>query len=304
MNKLFAMQAFVALADTGSFTQAAAHLRVTKGRMTQLIGALEVHLGTQLLIRTTRKVAVTAEGRLFAEHARGVLASVEQAEASVGTRRGDLRGRVRVDVPSVVAGALLIPALPAFHDAFPGIRVELGVTDRIVDVFAEGVDCVVRGGETVGAGLRFRRIGEVRMVACAAPDYLRRHGVPGQPGELAGPMHHTVGFFSATSNRVLPFKFWDGGAAVSVQSNYVLAVNNGDSYLAAAVAGLGVIRAPEVLVADELKRGRLQRVLANWDYGVLPLFVGYPETRKLPARVRVFIDWLVETLAGKGAPRP
>ena len=293
MDRLVAMQSFLAVVDGGSFTKAAESLRVTKGRITQLVGALEQHLGVQLLIRTTRKMAVTNEGRLFAEHARRVLTEVEEAETSVGARRSHLRGRVRVDVPSAVAASLLIPRLSSFHATHPSILVEIGVTDRVIDVFREGVDCVIRAGDISGAGMRFRRIGDLAAIACASPGYVARYGEPSHPDELRGPTHHAVGFFSATSNRLWPFRARREGTAIAVEARCSVAVNDAIANLAAGVAGMGVILIPAVLAADELARGRLVPVLSDWEYDPLPLYVGYPESRRLPTRVRVFIDWLM-----------
>ncbi len=297
MDRLVAMRAFLSVVDAGSYTKAAQSLRLTRGRVTQLVSSLEQHLKVQLLVRTTRKVSVTGEGIVFAEHARRALEAVEAAETSVGGKREQLRGRVRVDVPSAVAAPLLIPALPSFHVRHPNIAVEVGVTDRVVDVFRENVDCVVRGGEPSGAGMRFRRIGELAVVACASPDYVRRYGQATHPDALRGPTHQGVGFFSATSNRLLPFRARRDGKVIAVEPRYVVGVNDGGAYLAAGVAGMGIIRVPAVLAADELARGRLVRVLTDFEYEPLPLFAGYPETRRLPTRVRVFLDWLTALLA-------
>ena len=154
--------------------------------MTRLIQTLEAHLQTQLLNRTTRRVTVTADGAAYYERALRVLAEIDELESSMSRAKANPRGRLRIDVPAALGQLLLMPALPDFLARYPDITIDMGVSDRPVDLIGENIDCVVRGGEITDQSLIARRIGEFHTVLAAAPSYLRRHGVPRQPGDLEG----------------------------------------------------------------------------------------------------------------------
>ena len=184
MDKFSAMQAFVRVVEAGTFTKAADSMDLPKATVTRLIQDLEKELDTKLLNRTTRKVAVTVDGAAYYEQASRLLGEVDELESSMSRAKASPRGKLKVDVPSSLGLTVIIPALPDFYARYPDIQLELGVSDRPVDIIAENVDCVVRGGELTDQSLVARRIGEFYLVSCASPGYLKRHGKPKHPREL------------------------------------------------------------------------------------------------------------------------
>ena len=181
MDRFDAMQAFVRVVETGSFTKAAATLHMSKTSVTQLVQQLEARLRVRLLNRTTRKVNVTADGAAYYERVVRLLADVDDAETSLSSASLAPRGRLRVDVPSPFARMLLIPALPAFYARYPEIQLTLGVSDRIIDIIGENVDCVVRGGEITDQSLVARHVGDLQLGVYATQGYLQRAGTPSHP---------------------------------------------------------------------------------------------------------------------------
>jgi len=190
MDRFDAMQTFVRVVETGSFTKAAQTLHLSRTSVTQLVQQLEARLRLKLLNRTTRRVSLTADGAVFYERALRLLADLHELEFGLPHAASALAGRLRVDVPSPLARMIVVPALPSFHAAYPDIQLDLGVSDRAVDIIGDNVDCVVRGGEIVDQSLVARRIGDLQLKVYAAPSYLTRYGVPTHPGQLEGPDHH------------------------------------------------------------------------------------------------------------------
>src|SRR5690554_2367557 len=205
MDRFDAMQAFARVVETGSFTKAAETLHMSKATVTQLVQQLEARLRVKLLNRTTRKVNVTNDGRVFYERAIRLLTELEYAETSVSGAAALPRGRLRVDVPSPLASMILIPALPEFYARYPEIQIDMGVSDRMVDIIDENVDCVVRGGELKSQGLVARRVGELQLGVYAAPSYLTRVGTPTHPLELENSHHRIVDFLWIRSGRSAPY---------------------------------------------------------------------------------------------------
>jgi DNA-binding transcriptional LysR family regulator len=204
MDRFDAMLAFTRVVETGSFTKAAETLHMSKTSVTQLIQQLEARLRVRLLNRTTRKVNVTAEGALYYERVVRLLADMDDAESSLSGDSVLPRGRLRVDVPSPLASLILIPALPAFHARYPDIQIDMGVSDRIVDMIDESVDCVVRGGDLTDQSLIARHVGDLRSGIYAAPGYLQRIGKPAHPSEIENSEHRIVGFLWARNGKALP----------------------------------------------------------------------------------------------------
>ena len=204
MDRIDAMQAFARVVETRSFTQAAATLHLSKTTVTQLVQQLEARLRVKLLNRTTRKVNVTADGAAYYERVVRLLADMDDAETSLSSASASPRGRLRVDVPSPLARMILVPALPAFHARYPDIQLDMGVSDRMVDLIGENVDCVVRGGEITDPSLIARRVGELRLGVYAAPGYLEREGTPAHPQALEDTHHRIVGFRWSRNGRTFP----------------------------------------------------------------------------------------------------
>lgn len=295
MDKLRAMQVFVRVVDAGSFTRAAQQLDLPKASVSQHVAQLEAHLRARLLQRTTRRLSLTADGRAYYERARALLDDVAELEAGIASAHGAPRGRLRVDVPAAYGRHALVPALPDFFARYPDITLELGSSDRPVDLLREGVDCVIRGGDVHDESLVGRRLDTFAVATCAAPAYLRRHGVPKHPTELR--RHQLVGYFSAKTGRVFAMDFARGRARVEIDGPFRLALNDADSHLAAGLAGLGVLQVVRSRWVDEQLRARaLKPILADWTPEPLVQHVLYPSRRHLSARVRVFVDWVVERL--------
>jgi LysR family transcriptional regulator, regulator for bpeEF and oprC len=299
MDRLRALQAFARVAELGSFTRAAEQLQWPKASITVLVQQLEEHLSTKLLQRTTRRLTLTDDGAAYLEGVQRLLADLDELDGAVAQRRSNPRGRLRVDVPAAAGRHVIAPALPDFFARYPDIHIELGSTDRPVDLVAEGVDCVIRGGAVHDELLVARPLGAFELITCAAPAYLQARGVPASPEDIA--QHHTVDFFSAKTGRVFPFEFVDAqGATVEVRGLTRVAANDADTQVAAAVAGLGLAQLPLTRhVQDQLQSGRLQRVLHTHDAGRLPLHLLYPRNRHLSARLRAFVDWAVALYAAK-----
>lgn len=297
MDRFNAMQAFVRVVETGSFSKAAETLHMSKTSVTQLVQHLEARLRVRLLNRTTRKVNVTADGAAYYERVVKLLADMDDAETSLSSASALPRGRLRVDVPSPLARMILIPALPAFHAQYPDIQLDMGVSDRMVDLIGERVDCVVRGGELTDLSLVARRVGDLQLGVYAAPSYLERAGLPSHPQELAVPDHYIVGFIWALSGGASPYAMHRSGERVEVHGRYVIAVDDGNAYLAAGLAGLGVLWLPDYMAKDHVARGELVRLFDDWHLDPMPMYVAFPPNRHVSTKLRVFIDWIADLMA-------
>ena len=294
MDRIRAMELFVRVVETGSFTAAASSLRLSRTRATTEIQQLEAHLGVRLLQRTTRRVSPTGDGTLYYEEVRRLMRELRELEAGLGAAAASARGRLRVDVPSTVGREILAPVLPKFLERHPDIVLELGSTDRPVDLVAEGVDCVVRGGDVHDETLVGRRLPDIPVVTCAAPAYLRRNGTPSSPHGLGE--HIFVSFFSPRTGRVFEVDWTppDGGPPVTLRPRHVVAANDAGTFTALAAAGLGIVQTPlSPGTRERIRRGELQVLMPGWRPEPLPTHVLYPATRVPPARVRVWVDWLV-----------
>ncbi|TYQ21332.1 UNVERIFIED_ORG: LysR family transcriptional regulator for bpeEF and oprC [Zoogloea ramigera] len=295
MNKLQAMEVFVEVVDTGGFTRAADNLHLPKATVSTLIAALETALSVKLLHRTTRHVSVTADGAAYYERCLRILSDVRDAEESLSRTRLSPSGRLRVDVPTGLASDVLIPAMPDFFTRYPDIQLEMGCSDRSVDLIEEGVDCAVRGGQLVDSSLIARRVGMLNFISCAAPDYLRRYGVPTHPQQLL--QHRCVNYFSSRSGKILEWDFTRDGERIQVALPGLIAVNDTNAYIAAGVAGLGIVQTAGFVVDAMLADGRLVTILDDWTIDPLPVHVVYPQNRHLSAKVRVFVEWVAELFA-------
>ncbi|MFI8609219.1 LysR substrate-binding domain-containing protein [Pseudomonas sp. NPDC077649] len=297
MDRFDAMQAFVRVVEAGSFTKAATTLHMSKTSVTQLVQQLEARLRVRLLNRTTRRVAVTADGAAYYERAVRLLADMDDAETSLSSAAALPRGRLRVDVPSPLARMILVPALPDFHAKYPDIQLDMGVSDRVVDLIGDKVDCVVRGGEIADQSLIARHVGDLQLGVYAAPSYLQRAGTPSHPRELEDSHHRIVGFLWARAGKPLPYAMQCGDESLKVQGRYVLAVDDGNAYLAAGLAGLGILWLPDYMAKAHRRRGELVPLLEHWRLEPMPLYLAFPPNRHVSAKLRVFIDWVVELMA-------
>lgn len=297
MDRFDAMQAFVRVVETGSFTKAAATLHMSKTTVTQLVQQLEARLRVRLLNRTTRKVNVTADGAAYYERVVRLLGDIDDAETSLSSASMAPRGRLRVDVPSPLARMLLIPALPGFFARYPEIQLTVGASDRIIDIIGENVDCVVRGGEITDQSLVARHVGDLELGIYAAPGYLHRFGTPLHPRELEESRHTTVGFLWFRTGKALPYAMQRGEERMEAQGRSQLTVDDGNAYLAAGLAGLGVIWLPQYMAKPHLANGELLPLFEDWRMAPMPMYLAFPPNRHVSAKVRVFIDWIIELIA-------
>jgi len=297
MDRFDAMKAFVRVVETGSFTKAAATLGMSRTTVTQLVQQLEARLRLKLLNRTTRKVNVTADGAAYYERIVQVLDTLEEIETSLPHAAALPRGSLRIDVPSPLAAMLLVPALPRFHALYPDIVLDLGASDRMVDVIGDNVDCVIRGGELADQSLMARKIADLRLGVYAAPGYLARLGTPLHPLELQDSAHRIVRFRWARAGNGFPYVMHHEGKSVRIEGQHVLSIDDGNAYLAAGVAGLGVLWLPDYMARPHVARGELLPLFEQWTVDAMPLFLAYPPNRHVSKKLRVFIDWVVELMA-------
>jgi len=302
MDRLQAMQVFARVVETGGFTRAADLMSMPKATVTTLVQNLEAHLGVKLLNRTTRRVSVTPDGAAYYERCVRILTDVEETESVLAHAKSTPRGRLRVDVSGAFGRRFLVPALPDFFERYPDIRLEVGCSDRPVDLIEEGVDCVVRAGEQPDSTLIARRLGMIEFVTCAAPAYLKRYGVPRHPDDLA--QHRFINYFSAKTGRKFEWKFTRNDEQVVVNPNAHVAFNDAEALLVAGIAGLGVMQTGEVLAREALKRGELVHILPDWQTDPLPVYVMYPQNRHLSAKVRAFAEWVAELFERRNIHRP
>ncbi len=296
---LGALRVFLQVAELAHFSRAADELGLPKGRVSQVVRDLEGRLGTRLFQRTTRRVSLTPDGELLAERARALLADAGEIEA-LFQQDQQLTGRLRVDMPVRLALDAVLPALPQFLAAHPGLTVELSCTDRRVDLVEEGFDCVLRVGAVHDPLLVARPLGQMSMVNVASPDYLARHGMPATPDDLQTGGHHLVHYSQVWADRRPRFEWLDAaGQERSLTLPSRVTVNNTDAYQAAVLAGAGIAQFPLQGVRHLLADGRLVRVLTGFDAAPLPVRLVMSQRRHTPRRVRVFMDWLAERVAGR-----
>jgi len=292
MDVARAMGVFSQVATLGSFSKAAERLSLPAATVTHIVQELERELGTRLLHRTTRKVTLTDDGTLYLERCLRLLADIDDAQALFSGSRTRPRGVVRVDLPERLARLSIIPALPDFFAQYPDIQVRLAASDRLVDLVGEGIDCAVRVGPLADSNLIARRIGDMEQVNVASPAYLARHGTPQTLADLA--KHLAVSFFSSRAGRDLAWEYVERGETRRLKMRSLISVSSSDAYLAACLAGLGLVQVPRHGVDELLARGELVEVLPVYKAAPLPVSVVYARNRQLSARVRVFVDWLCE----------
>ena len=295
MNKLQAMEVFVQVVDAGGFTRASENMKLPKATVSTLIQSLETSLSVKLLHRTTRHVSVTADGAAYYERCLRILSDVREAEESLSRTRLSPSGRLRVDAPTGLASEVIIPALPEFFALYPDIQLELGCSDRPVDLIEEGVDCAVRGGQLGDSNLIARRVGILHFVTCASPTYLDRYGRPAHPNELL--RHRCVNYFSSRTGKIYDWDFTRDGERVQVALPGHVALNDSNAYTAAGLAGLGIVQMANFMMEPMIADGRFEAVLPDWVSDPLPIHVVYPQNRHLSAKVRVFVEWVAELFA-------
>ncbi len=291
MDKLKALQTFVAIVDQGSLTAAAEAMRSSLPAVVRTLAALEAQLGVRLLNRTTRRIALTEDGRHYLERARRILADVDEADRLLGTQQEAPAGALHVTAPVLFGQYHVAPAVTRFLQAHPAMRVQLTLVDRVVNLVEEGLDVGIRIGHLQDSSLVAQRVGAIRRVVVASPALLRRHGVPEHPRELA---RAPCLCFSGVDGRRWLFR--EGGRAFAVMVNGPMESNLAAPVLDACEAGLGFARCLSYQAAPLLQAGRLGIVLADYEVEPWPVQITYPSARLLPLRARVFIEWMKRAL--------
>ncbi len=288
MDRFDSMRLFVRLVERRSFTAAAADLGLPRSTASEVLRTLEGHLGVRLLERTTRHVTPTLDGEEYYRRCVAILSEVEEAEAAM--RDAQPRGLLRIDAHPLLTRTFIVPRLPDFLARYPLMELQIGQGDRLVDLVREGVDCVIRSGESNDSSMIQRRLGTIAEITVASPAYLATHGVPPSPDALAG--HQMVGFISSRTGDVLPLEFSDAGALRHVVLPSRVKVNNSDTMADLAKLGFGLAQAPRYRFAPDLASGALVEVLADHPPSPTPLSALYPQNRQLTLRLRVFLDWI------------
>lgn len=295
MDKLRAMTTFVRIVEAGSLTGAAERLGTSLTSVVRSLAALEGALGVRLLNRSTRRSALTDEGREYFERCRRLLAEVEEAEAVLTARQTEPAGRLAITAPAMFGRLHVGPIVADFLAAHPRVRAEMLLVDRIVDLLDEGIDLAVRIGRLPDSSLVALPVGSTRYVVCASPDYLARHGSPQRPAELAG--HRCIRFTGLAQPGEWAFGGPEAGRRVAIGE--VLASNQLDAAVDACVRGVGCGRFLSYQVDELIAAGRLRRILAEFEPEAVPVSVAYPHSRLLSARVRAFVDWAVPRLKAR-----
>jgi LysR family transcriptional regulator for bpeEF and oprC len=295
MDRLQAMQAFVRVVDTGSFTRAADSLGVPRTNVTTTIQFLERQLHVRLLNRTTRSVSMTPDGVAYYESCVRILADIDETEAAFRQDVRGPKGRLRVDMPPSYGRLVVLPRVAEFRARYPDIELLLGMTDRLVDLAQEAVDCVIRVGGLQDSSLVARRIASYQSVICAAPSYLKQYGEPRSVEDL--PSHQAVQYFSNKTGRNMDWEFVVDGAVTPIKVNGMVAVNDAEAYMECALQGLGLVQPPRFMAHPYLQSGALQEILPEVATSSVPISIMYLQNRHLSPKVRVFVDWIAEVFA-------
>ena len=288
------LRIFSRVAELASFSQAADQLGLTKGRVSTVVQQLEAHIGARLLQRTTRSVRLTPDGEQFHERCKELLADAEQLQAMFQPLASGLRGRVRVDMPTILARDIIIPRLPEFLEVNPLLDVGIGTTDRRVDLIQEGYDCVLRIGTFPELDLVVRPLGAMSMCNLASPAYLHAHGTPSSLADLA--QHRIIHFASNLTTQGAGWDYVDKGKARVQPMQCTLVVNSADAYQAACLAGLGMIQCPVVSTRRFVDAGLLVEVLPQFTAAPMPVSLLYPHRRQIAPRVKAIMNWIAEVL--------
>ncbi len=293
MDTFAAMRVFVAVVERSGFSAAASALDLSTASVTRQVAALEKRLGTRLLNRTTRRVGLTSAGAAYYQRAVQLLAELDDIEAAVGAQALVPSGLLRINAPVSFGIARLGPLLAGYRVRYPQVKLDLSLSDRLVDMVEEGFDVAIRITRQPAPNLIARKLADARLLLCAAPDYLARAGTPAAPADLA-------------RHACLAYSYWSGGdewtlqgpaGEATVRIDGGLRANNGDVLREAALAGMGIVLQPDFVVGADLAASRLRQVLPDWQVPPVGIHAVYASRSHLAPKVRSFIDFLVEAFA-------
>lgn len=293
MDGFSAIPVFVAVVECDGFSSAARKLGVSKSAVSKRITSLENKLGVQLLYRTTRRLSLTEAGEHYYQNAVKALRFASEAEDAVIQRQAQPQGRLRINTPMSFGRLHIAPLIPRFLERYPEIQIDMVMDDRVVDLIEGRFDIAIRGGDLPDSSLVARKLAPMHSMICASPDYIARHSMPQVPAEL---VDHNCLHFSYTMSE---WSFTKQGEEEVVRATGNYLVNNGEALREVLLRGMGIGRAPTFIVGSDIAAGRLVQVLPDYRMPTKALYALFPERQHLPAKVRVFIDFVVERLGGE-----
>ena len=296
MESMDAIPVFVAVVEEGSFAAAARRIGVTKSAVSKRISQLETRLGVQLLHRSTRKLSLSEAGEQYFAHAIQSLAAAQDAEDAVAQLQGAPQGRLRINTPMSFGRLHIAPLVPDFLAAYPGVGVDMVMDDRVVDMVEGGFDLAIRVRTLEDSALIARKLAPCHNLLCAAPSYLKKHGTPKHPDDLQE--HNCLQYAYASTIHTWRFEEKNNGGIVNLDVTGNYQVNNSEALRQALVAGVGIARLPTFIASADITAGRLVPLLPDYKLPSQIIYAVFPERRHLPAKVRVFIDYLVEKIGG------
>ena len=298
MDSAGEMAVFVGVVEAQNFSAAARNLKLTPSAVSKLIGRLENRLGARLLNRTTRQVSLTDEGRTYYQSCLPILAAIEDAEHAVSKLHDAPRGLLKVNASTAFGISHIEPLIPDFLASYPELRIQLTLSESIVNLVEEEVDVAIRLGNLPDSSLIARKLGSLRRSVTGSPDYLKRHGIPKTPEDLKN--HNCLQITTATTFNHWEFQVAGKPRRIDIKGNFE--TNNALSLHRAALAGIGLMRSANFMVAEELQDGRLKTVLAEYESDrELGVYAVFPHSQHLTSKVRVFVDLLVEKFVANSA---
>ncbi|MFT5592208.1 MAG: DNA-binding transcriptional LysR family regulator [Oceanicoccus sp.] len=289
MDKFLAMQRFLMVAQTGSFTRAADILDLPKSSVSAAVQGLEKQLGVRLLHRSTRSVTLTLDGESYLGQCHGLLSELEAIESQYQSD-ANMHGVLKVDMPSRFASDIVLPHLSTWLETHPNIQLKVSTTDFKIDPIKEGVDCIIRAGDLQDSSLIAKPLTTYNMINCVSPSYIAQYGEPKTIDDLQ--QHMLIDYAPKLGNSRALFEYLDGDLAHQLPMKSQLAVNSTDAYLHACLAGLGIIQVPDMTINRYLENGQLIEVLPNYRCTQLPVWLLYPSRRNRSKKLTLFIEWL------------
>jgi LysR family transcriptional regulator for bpeEF and oprC len=298
MDRVRQMEVFIQVMESGNFTRAANVLGLPRSTVTTVIQSLEDRVGTQLLLRSTRQMVPTEEGHRFLATAGEIVEAVNDTDRMFQPRDNRLQGKLRIDMPNRIGRRIVIPALPAFISLNPDLKIEVSTSDSMVDLIAEGLDCIIRIGSPDDSDIICKKLGDLPMITCCSPAYLERQGPLESIDQLAD--HKMVKYGPSLPTRPASFVHKALSQTIEIPVSDTLTVNNAEAYIAAARAGLGLIQIQDFEVRDHLRSGELVAVLHDVQPPPMPLSLLYARRRNVPARVDRFKTWVGDLFRREG----
>ena len=297
MDRLHAMTVFVAIAEEESFAAAARRLGMSPPAVTRVLAALEDHLGVKLLYRTTRHVRTTDAGQRYLDDSRRILMAVDEADETAAGIHAEPRGHLTVTAPVMFGKMFVMPGVVSYLEKYPEMQISALYLDRVVNLMEEGIDVGVRIGELPDSNMNALRVGSVRRVLCASPEYLERWGIPDSPEALA---NHRLVAASGVSP-IAEWRFQRNGSQIHIRIKPRLTVTSNDAAIEAAIVGFGITKLMSYQIAPQLEAGQLKILLSEYEQTPLPIHIVHQEGRRASAKIRSFVDLMAEHLRASDA---